>query len=139
MIYRLKKAPLSPVKYPYLVVSDNIEGSADIVTVRDFRTIKEKLKKKVKRGTGLEIIFSPVRKMDAASVGKWFKGVGEVRSFCHSSKCQLIISSGATSLQELVSGPSLDAILRNCEIDPDRHWDELNNWLKARLARRVSI
>lgn len=139
VIYRLNKASSSPVKYQYLVVSDNVEGSADIVTVRDFRRVREKLKKRVKKGIGLEITIGPVRKMDAVGVGKWFEHVAELHSFCLSSSCQLILSSGASSMQEMVAGPSLDAILRTCNIDPEKYWREMNLWLKARLSKRVSI
>jgi hypothetical protein len=119
------------------VVSDNMEEPADVVTIRDFRRSKEKLKKKVKKGTGLEITIAPARKMDAAGVGRWLEDIGELYSFCHSSRCQLVLSSGATTMHEMVSGSCLDAILRNCGIDPERHWQEMNSWLEARLSRRV--
>jgi len=139
VVYRLKKAPESAVKYQYLVVSDNAEGPADVLTVNDFRRVKERLKKKVKKGTGLEVTIAPARKMDAASIGRWFDNVRELHSFCHSSRCQLVLSSGATSMHEMVSGPCLDAILKNCDIDPQRHWREMNSWLETKLSRRVSI
>lgn len=129
--------PQQPAKYPYLLVSDKTEEHADVVAIRDFRRAREKLKK-VKKGTGLEITIAPARKMDAAGVGGWFEDIRELYSFCHSTRCQLILSSGATSMQEMVSGPCFDAILKNCGIDPERHWREMNGWLEARLARRVS-
>jgi hypothetical protein len=139
VVYRLKKAPESPVKYPYLVASENIDESADVLTVNDFRRVKERLKKKVKKGTGLEVTVAPARKMDAAGVGRWFDNIRELHSFCHSSRCQLVLSSGATSVHEMVSGPCLDAILKNCGIDPQRHWREMNSWLETKLSRRVSV
>jgi RNase P/RNase MRP subunit p30 len=142
VVYRLKQAPPSPVKYPYLVVSDNnvdAPAVADVLTVGDFRRAKEKLKKKVKKGTGLEVTIAPARKMNAARVGKWFEDIKELYSFCHSSGCQLILSSGAASIYEMVSGPSLDALLRNCGVDPQRHWQEMNSWLETKLSRRVSV
>lgn len=138
VIYRLKKAPESPVKYPYLVVSDNVDEPADVLTIRDFRRAKEKLKKKTKKGIGLEVAVAPARKMDAVGVGKWLQDIKDLYSFCHSSRCQFIISSGAPSMQEMVSGPCLDAILKNCNIDSQRHWLEMDVWLEARLSRRVS-
>jgi hypothetical protein len=138
-VYRLNRAPQQPAKYQYLVVSDKIEEPADVVAIRDFRRAKDKLKKKVKKGTGLEVTIAPARKMDAAGVGRWLEDVGELYSLCHSSRCQLILSSGASSTHEMVSGPCMDAILKNCGIDPERHWRELNSWLDARLARRVSV
>lgn len=138
-VYRLGRAPRQPVKYRYLVVSDKMEEPADIVTVEDFRRAKEKMKKKLKRGTGLEVTIAPARKMDAAAVGRWLEDIGELYSLCHSSRCQLILSSGATSMHEMVSGPCMDVILKNCGINPERHWREMNSWLEARLSRRVSV
>jgi len=138
VVYRLKKAPESPAKYPYLVVSDSVDEPADVLTIRDFRRVKEKLKKKAKKGTGFEITVAPARKMDAVTVGKWLEDIKDLYSFCHSSRCQFIISSGAASMHEMVSGPCLDAILKNCGIDPHRHWLEMNSWFEARLSRRVS-
>jgi sugar-specific transcriptional regulator TrmB len=138
VVYRLKKVPQSPVRYPYLVVSDNAEPT-DVLTVNDFSRFKERLKKKVKKGAGLEVVVAPARKMDAASVGRWFDNIKELYSFCHSSRCQFILSSGAASMHEMVSGQSLDAILRKCNIDPEKHWREMNSWLEIRLSRRVSV
>ena len=76
--------------------------------------------------------------MDAVAIGKWLEDICDLYSFCHSSRCQFIISSGAASMHEMISGPCLDAILKNCDIEPDRHWCELNRWLEERLSRRVS-
>jgi hypothetical protein len=39
----------------------------------------------------------------------------------------------------MVSGPCLDAILKICGIEPQRHWQEMNEWLEARLSGRVMI
>jgi len=139
VVYRLKKAPQSPVKYQYLIVSDNVDEAADILSISDFRRVKEKLKKKVKKGTGLEVTIALARKMDAAGVGRWFDDIRQLHLFCQSARQQFILSSGATSMHEMVSGPCLDAILRNCDIDPHRHWREMNNWLEARLSRMVSV
>jgi hypothetical protein len=139
VVYRLKKAPQSPVKYQYLIVSDNFGEPADILTISDFRSVKEKLKKRVKKGTGIEVTIALARKMDAPGVGRWFDDIKELHSFCQSSRRQFILSSGATSMHEMVSGPCLDAILKNCDIDPCRHWREMNSWLEARLSRKVSV
>lgn len=138
VIYRLKKAPQSPANYPYLLVSDNVDEPADVLTIRDFRRVKEKLKMKTKKGTGLEVTVTPARKMDAVGVGKWLQDIKDLYSFCHSSRCQFIISSGAASMHEMVSGLCLDAILKDCGIDSQRHWLEMDSWLEARLSSRVS-
>ncbi|HEV8404513.1 MAG TPA: hypothetical protein VGQ13_01275 [Nitrososphaera sp.] len=139
VVYRLKKAPQSPVKYQYLIVSDNVGEPADILTINDFHSVKEKLKKRVKKGTGIEVTIALARKMDAPRVGRWFDDIKELHSFCQSSSRQFILSSGATSMHEMVSGPCLDAILKNCDINPHRHWREMNSWLEARLSRKVFV
>jgi hypothetical protein len=127
------------VKYPYLTVSDSVAENADIIVVYDFRRVKEKMKKKARNGIGLEVTIAPARKMDATNLGKWFESIRDLHSFCQSSKCQLVLSSGATSMSEMVSGPCLDAILKNCDIDPQNYWREMNSWLEARLSRRVYV
>ncbi len=140
VIYRLKKTPDTPVKYQYLVVSEDIEnGRADMLMISNFRRAKDHLKKKARKGIGLEVMVAPARKMDAIGVAKWFEDLRDLYSFCHSSRCQFVLSSGANSMNEMVSGPCLDAILKNCGIDPQEHWDEMNEWLESRLSRRVSI
>ena len=139
VIYRMKKVPETSAKFPYLTISHNIERSADIVVVSDFRAAKEKLKRHLKKGTGLEVTIAPARKMDAAGIGKWFENVSEMHSFCEASGCQLILSSGATAINEMISGPCLDAIIKNCDIDPHEYWYEMNNWLEAKLARRILV
>jgi RNase P/RNase MRP subunit p30 len=140
VIYRLKKTPDVPVKYPYLVVSEDIEnGRADMLVISNFRREKDHLKKKARKGIGLEIMVAPARKKDAVGVARWFEDLRDLYSFCHLSRCQFVLSSGANSMHEMVSGPCLDAILKNCGIDPQDHWDEMNKWLESRLSRRVSI
>jgi hypothetical protein len=138
IIYRLRKTPEAPVKYTYLTVSDNIDEPADLLMISDFRKVKERLKKKVKKGTGLEVIVTPVRKMDAAAAGKWFDCVNELYVFCHSSRCQFILSSGAGSEYEMVSGPCLDAMLKTVGVEPQSHWHKMEEWLGAKLSKRVS-
>jgi hypothetical protein len=137
VIYRLRNIPAAPVKYPYLTVSDNIEGPSDVIMISDLRKVRERLKKKVKRGTGLEMVVRPARKMNAAALGKWFDSINELSAFCHSSRCQFILSSGAGSAYEMVSGPCLDAILKTADIDPVNHWHNMAQWLDGKLSRRV--
>jgi hypothetical protein len=106
--------------------------------ISDLRKVRERLKKKVKRGTGLEMIVRPARKMNAASLGKWFDSVNELYLFCHSSRCQFILSSGAESVYEMVSGPCLDAILKTADVNPQNHWHNMAEWLEGKLSKRVS-
>jgi hypothetical protein len=138
IIRRLLQSPGRAVNYQYLVVSESVEDMPriDVLVVKDMSRIKEKLKKKIKPGIGLEMAVAPARKMDA---GRWFSGVRELYSYCQSSGCQFILSSGADTLQSLVSGQCLDAILQTAGIEPCEHWREMNKWLETHLARRVRI
>ena len=136
-IYRLRTAPSYSVNFPYLVVSENLGEPADILTVKDFKKVKKQLKKKLKKGIGVEVTFTAVRKMNSASVGKWFSSLTELYKFCHWSRCQFIISSGAISKYEMVSGPCLDAILKTIGIEPQKYWESLAKWLDQRLAGKV--
>jgi RNase P/RNase MRP subunit p30 len=121
-----------------LVVSEDVSEPADVLLLRDFNKAKKQLKKKVKKGTGLELIINPARKMDGSSVGKWFSTLSDLYTFCHSSRCQLILSSGATSEYEMISGPCLDAILKTAGIDPQSHWSSMERWLEEKLLRNVT-
>lgn len=106
--------------------------------IRDFNKGKKQLKKKIKKGTGVELTVNPARKMDGSSVGKWFSSLRDLYAFCNSSHCQFILSSGATSEYEMISGPCLDAILKTAGIEPQRHWHMMEKWLEERLSRKVS-
>lgn len=138
VIHRLRQSPGRAVNYQYLVVSESVEDMPrlDVLVVKDMGRIKEKLKKKIKPGVGLEMAVAPARKMDA---GRWFSGVRELYSYCQSSGCQFILSSGADSPHSMVSGQCFDAVLETLGIDPQEHWESMQKWLGSRLARRVKI
>ncbi len=121
-----------------MVVSEDVVKTADILMIQDFNKVKKQLKKRVKKGTGLEVTVNPVRKMDGGSVGKWFSNLNDLYAFCHSSRCQFILSSGATSEYEMISGPCLDAILKTVGIEPQGHWRNMAKWLAEKLSRNVA-
>jgi RNase P/RNase MRP subunit p30 len=121
-----------------LLVSEEVGEPADIVMIKDFNKVKKQLKKGVKKGTGLELAVNPARKMDSGSVGKWFSNLSDLYAFCHSSRCQFILSSGATSEYEMISGPCLDAILKTVGIEPQSHWRSMGKWLEEKLLRNVA-
>ena len=140
IVYRLNRVPHATVNYPYLVVSENVGDlpHVDVLMVKDIRSVRDKITKKARNGIGLEVVIAPARRMDAEGAGRWFASIQEMHALCDSLHCQLVLSSGAASKQEMVAGPCLDAILKICDIDPQRHWDEMNEWLEERLSRRVS-
>ncbi|MFL6475865.1 MAG: hypothetical protein ACJ70Z_07505 [Nitrososphaera sp.] len=134
-IYRLRVAPSKAVSYPYLVVSDNLAKPSDILTLDDLNSFRKQAKMKLKKGTGIEVTVNPVRKMDSNSIAKWFADLRELYRFCHSSRCQLIISSGASSKYEMVSGPCFDAIFKIVGIEPQSYWSSIEKWLQDKLIR----
>jgi len=138
LIYRLRTAPPGAINYPYLIVSDNISQPADVLMIRDFNKVKDQLKKKIKKGTGLELTVNAARKMDSGSVGRWFNSLSELNALCHWSRCQFILSSGARSENEMISGPCFDAILKTVGIDPQSHWRSMGEWVEEKLLRNVS-
>jgi hypothetical protein len=130
--------------YPYLVVSEKIDelllssSSIDIFVVTAFKEINDNLKKKVrkKRGIGLEVSLADLRKSDGLQVGKWFNQIRDLYKFCKSSNSQFILSSGANSVMEMVSGRSFDSILRICDIKPEHYWRELGEWIESKSHTR---
>jgi hypothetical protein len=130
--------------YPYLVVSEKIDelllssSSIDIFVVTAFKEINDNLKKKVrkKRGIGLEVSLADLRKSDGLQVGKWFNQIRDLYKFCRSSNSQFILSSGANSVVEMVSGRSFDSILRICDIKPEHYWRELGEWIESKSHTR---
>jgi hypothetical protein len=139
-IYRVRALPQKPNKYNYLIVSENFNdlSRTDILTIKDFRVAKERLRKKTKgSGAGIEITIDRVRKMDAVGVSRWIADAHELYEFCLSSGFQFILSSGANSPTATVSGESFDSLLSLIGIDVARYWRDLNQWLEYRLERRV--
>ena len=117
VIYRLNKKPKTTPDYRYLVVSEKIDQlfpSIDILVIREFKKIKDNLKRNIKKGIGLEVTISDLRKAEGPQVGKWFNQLRDIHKFCKSSNCQLIISSGACSSLEMVSGRCFESILKTC-------------------------
>lgn len=139
IIYRLRNVPFAPAKYDYLLTSENIDDISriDILSIQDFQRAKGTLRKKPKAGTGIEVTIEHARGMDPSGVAKWLADTHDLYEFCQSSGFQFILSSGATSHLEAVSGQSLDAVLKLIGIDPQKHWRSMDRWLESRLDRRV--
>jgi len=128
------------VDFQYLVVSANIKDSSrvDIITIDNFRTVKDRLKKEAKSGLGIEITIDSVRNRSSPEIASWLQQAKELIKFCKMSRCQFILSSGAELPDRQVSGQSLDAVLRIIGIEPQSYWQELGRWLDSRLALRVT-
>ena len=145
VVYRVKRKPQTVTDYPYVVVSDKFEflsssssSMTDLFQVKDYRMIKANLKKsKVREQIGLEVTIADLRKQDSLQVGRWISHIKDLYKFCKCTNCQFILSSGANSAVEMVSGRSFESILRTCEIDPEHYWQELEKWIENKCKTRV--
>lgn len=131
IILRMDKRYTMADYYPYLIVSDNIktlDGKTDLLLIDPFQR-KDTIKSKAKRGLGIEISIAFAKKLNATMVGKWLKEVKSIYEFCKSNDCQFILSSGARSINELVSARSFESILKIIGVSPKNYWNEISEWL----------
>lgn len=138
LIYRCNKS--SNPKVPFLVTSESIGdlssmSNIDIISLRDIN-LRFEDRRKLLRGIGLEITVSDLRRADGKQLGKWIADISSFYAYCKHARFQFILSSGATSVCELVSGRSFDSLLETCGIDPMSYWNDLDNWLQIRLIKR---
>lgn len=138
VIYRcdISSAP----RIPSLITSQNINelpsvSNIDIISLKDINLGFDD-KKKLSRGIGLEIAVSGLRGADGRQLGRWITEISSLYDFCKHSRFQFILSSGATSTCELISGRSFDSLLKTCSIDPKSYWNDLDHWLQSKLIKR---
>jgi RNase P/RNase MRP subunit p30 len=143
IIYRINRKPAELTSYPYLVVCKKIEeisvSTTDILVVDDFKRIEDGLKRRVRKRIGLEVTVSRARKQDGPNIGKWFKQIRNLYKFCKLNDYQFILSSGANSELEMVSGRSFDSILKICDIKPEQYWWDLAEWIETKFQRMVFV
>lgn len=143
VIYRLDRKPSLITNYPYLVVSDNIKELSspwlDLFVIRDYARVKQILKKKVRTRVGLEILLADLRLGNGPSVGIWFEQIRDLYKLCNSTNCQLVLSSGARSPIDMISGRCIDSLLNLCNIKPDRYWRELEAWLEIKIGKKCYV
>lgn len=133
-----KKSPL----FKYLLVLNESETKInskipffDIFSLNSWYTYKimlKKLKKLNRKNIGIEIKIREIRNSNSYEVGKWIKSIKEINKFCKLTDNQLIISSGAETNYESISGNTFDSILRILEIEPIKYWTELEKWIDTR-------
>jgi hypothetical protein len=132
-----KKHPIGD-HLPYLIVTDSIsslDSKTDLFLIDPFQG-KDALKRKAKRGLGIEISISPVRKLDANLVARWLRELKSIYIFCQSNECQFILSSGATSTNEMISARAFESILTVTGIDPGTYWKKMSEWLYTKTKTR---
>ncbi len=143
IIYRINRKPVELTSFPYLVVCKKIEeisvSTTDILVVDDFKRIEDRLKRGVRKRIGLEVTVSRARKQDGPNIGKWFKQIRNLYKFCKLNDYQFILSSGANSELEMVSGRSFDSILKICDIKPEQYWRDLAEWIETKYKRMVFV
>ena len=143
IIYRINRKPVELTSFPYLVVCKKIEeisvSTTDILVVDDFKRIEDGLKRRVRKRIGLEVTVSRARKQDGPNIGRWFKQIRNLYKFCKLNDYQFILSSGANSELEMVSGRSFDSILKICDIKPEQYWWDLAEWIETKYQKMVFV
>lgn len=138
LIYR--SSGTSVPKSPFLITTKCINDLSSIPNIDIIRLTDINLRlddiRKLRHGIGLEVTVSDLRQADGKLLGKWIADISSLYVYCKHAGFQFILSSGASSICEMVSGRSFDALLRTCDIDPLSYWNDLNNWLQSRLLKR---
>ena len=119
---------------PYLIVTDNmkkLDANTDLF-MSDPLQSKDGIKRKAKRGLGIEISISSARKLEAHMLGRWMRQAKFIHEVCNSNKCQFILSSGAYSIHEMVSARTIESILKFIGISATNYWEELSEGLETK-------
>jgi hypothetical protein len=142
LVLRFNIKPNNSPLFKYLLVLNESETKInskipffDIFSLNSWYTYKimlKKLKKLNRKNIGIEIKIREIRNSNSYEVGKWIKSIKEINKFCKLTDNQLIISSGAETNYESISGNTFDSILRILEIEPMKYWNELEKWIDTR-------
>lgn len=126
-----------------MIVIDQVEKllngkppSFDIFNLTDFRNHYEiiKLLKKINRKSiGIEIKINDIRNsVYSHDIGRWMKCIKDIYKFTNLSDNQFILSSGTSSKYGILSYNTFESILRVCEINPQKYWQNVEKWLDIR-------
>jgi hypothetical protein len=124
--------------YFYLYYQDFLEnpnntyGNTDILTINDFFNPKNLLSKLSGKNIGFEFLVSKLRYLDSLQVGKWFSYMKYFYGLCKRYGHQLILSSGAKNIYELISMRTINSILDKLEVSSIEYWYNLNQWLSCK-------
>lgn len=141
VIRLLKKKPLATTTFPYLVASDNYNDLAskdlDLVVITDIdQQFYEMLKHTRSKKLGIEVPVSKLRATNGQKLAKNIALIKAIHRFTEKYGNQLVLTSGASSVFEMVSGRCFDALLKLCDIKPETYWMSLNNWLEHKISMR---
>lgn len=141
-ILRLRNKPKKLTAFKYLVVllesETNINSKIpffDIFSMNKWYTYKiilRQLKKLNRKNIGIEIKIRHIRNCNSYEIGKWVKSIKEINKFCKLTDNQLIISSGAETNYETISGNTFDSLLKLFNIEPIQYWNELEKWIDTK-------
>jgi hypothetical protein len=111
---------------------DNTYGNTDILTINDFFNSKNLLRKLAGKNIGFEFMVSKLRYLNISDLGRWFSFVKYFYSLCKRYRHQLILSSGAKNIYELISLRIINSILDKLEVSSTEYWSDLNQWLSRK-------
>ena len=111
---------------------DNTYGNTDILTISDFFNPKDLLRKLSGKNIGFEFLVSKLRYLDTPQVGRWFSYIKYFYGLCKRYGHQLILSSGAKNIYEIISLRMINAILDRLEVSATEYWSDLNQWLSRK-------
>ncbi|HEX6647817.1 MAG TPA: hypothetical protein VF047_11610 [Nitrososphaeraceae archaeon] len=141
-ILRLRNKPKKLTSFKYLVVllesETNINSKIpffDIFSMNKWYTYKiilRQLKKLNRKNIGIEIKIRHIRNCNSCEIGKWVKSIKEINKFCKLTDNQLIVSSGAETNYETISGNTFDSLLKLFNIEPIQYWNELEKWIDTK-------
>jgi hypothetical protein len=144
VIHLLKSKPLASTKFRYLVISENyhdlVSKDVDLVGITAIdEQFYEMLKRSSSKKLGIEIAVSWLRKTNGHKLAKNIALIKSIHNFTQKYGNQLVLTSGASSIFEMVSGRCFDALLELCDIKPETYWNSLNNWLEHKIGMRCYI
>lgn len=111
---------------------DNTYGNTDILTINDFFNSKNLLRKLAGKNIGFEFMVSKLRYLNISDLGRWFSFVKYFYGLCKRYRHQLILSSGAKNIYELISLRIINSILDKLEVSSTEYWSDLNQWLSRK-------
>lgn len=140
VILKIKNTKISKINeksgYMYLVYEtfdnrvDQKGTGFDVIVVNGPMYNKSLFQKLAGKNIGFEILVSNVKYLNSYEVGKWFSDVKYIHYLCRKYRHQLILSSGARNIYELLSAKIFDSFLTKLDISPDDYWSSLNKWLE---------
>ncbi len=102
----------------------------DVLVVTEPLNYKPLLQKLSGKNIGFEFLLSNLKYLNSHEIGKWFSNVKHLYHMCKKYRHQLILSSGASNIYELVPPRIIDSILNKMNISTAEYWSSLCSWLE---------